>query len=203
MTADDLRCLDEEGHLVLPAHLAISREILLQVEALFERAGENAGHAFRVEPFTRTVGIAPTETDPNAPGIFTPLTAERTVLRCVERLLDKEYELAAVRAHSSNPCALALDPLRPGPGAWACQVLWLLDDFTEAGTAALRVVPGSHLEDPSLAMLPANLPAVSVTAPAGSAVVLQGRLWSGAAANPGNRHLRALRCEYVRRATQA
>jgi hypothetical protein len=49
-------------------------------------------------------------------------------------------------------------------------------------------------------MLPENLPAVSVMASAGSVIILHGRLWTGGAANAGNRHLRALRCEYVRRA---
>jgi hypothetical protein len=199
MTADDLRCLDKEGYLVLPARQAVSREILLHLETLFEQAGENAGHAFRVEPFIRTVGIAPQEMDPNAHGPFAPLNADPTMLACVEHLLGRDYGLAALRAHSSNPFALALDPLRSGPGAWACQVFWLLDDFSGAETAALRVVPRSHLVDPSLKMFAANLPAEAVMAPAGSALILHGRLWSGGAANPGDRHLRTLRCEYLRR----
>jgi ectoine hydroxylase-related dioxygenase (phytanoyl-CoA dioxygenase family) len=200
MTADDLRCLDEAGYLVLPACLGSSRELLSHLETRFEQAGENAGHAFRAEPFARNVDIALPQTDPDVPRLFAPLTADLTALECVEHLLGGEYELAALRAYSSNPFALAPDPPRPGPGARTCRVLWLLDDFTEAGTAALRVVPGSHRLDRSPAMLPENLPAVSVMASAGSVIILHGRLWTGVAANAGNRHLRALRCEYVRRA---
>jgi hypothetical protein len=202
MTADDLRCLDEAGYLVLPAHLAVSREILSHLETLFEQAGENAGHALRVEAFTRTVDLVLPPMDPGASGLFAPLTEDLTVLGCVEHLLGREYELAALHARSSNPFALALDRLRPGPGERACQVLWLLDDFTEAGTAALRVVSGSQLLDSPRARFAESPPAASVPGPAGSVVILHGRLWSGDAANPGNRHLRTMRCDYVRRASQ-
>jgi hypothetical protein len=202
MTADDVQCLDEAGYLVMPAHLGSPRELLPHLETCFEQAGENAGHAFRDEPFTRNVDIRPSEMDLNVQGLLALLTADLPVLECVDHLLGREYKLAVLRAYSSNPSALALDPLRPGPGARACRVIWLLDDFTEAGTAALRVVPGSHRLDRSPAMLPANLSEVSVTASAGSVIILHGRLWTGVAANAGNRHLRALRCEYVRRAAR-
>jgi hypothetical protein len=199
MTAYDRQRLDQWGYLVFPAHLAISREILSHLETLFERAGENAGHELRAEPFARTLTLDPSEAAGES-SVFAPLLGDHAVLACVEHLLGgvlgRGYELAGLRARSSNPFALALNPFRLGPGASACEVFWLLDDFTDDGAAALRVVSGSHLMDPSLPVLPA----VSVAAAAGSAVVLDGRLLSGGAANPGNRHLRTLRCQYVRRA---
>lgn len=191
MTVDDRRRLDESGYLVFPAHLAISRELLSHLESLFEQAGENAGHAFRVEPFARNIEISPDQR-----GIFAPFTVDPAVLKCVERLLGPQFELAALGARSSNPFALALNPFGPGPGAPACRVLWMFDDCTDEGAAALRVVPGSHRRDQS----PMALDAVSLSAAAGSAVVLDGRLWTGDAPNPGSRHLRTLRCEYIRRA---
>jgi ectoine hydroxylase-related dioxygenase (phytanoyl-CoA dioxygenase family) len=198
MTADDRRSLDERGYLVLPARLAVSRELLSQLEALFERAGENAGHEFRAdEPFARTLAIPSDE-----PGAFAPLASDPAVLECVEYLLGRDFALTAMCARSSNPFALALNPPRPGPGPSACRALWLLDSFTDDGAATLCVVPGSHLLDASAAAPPGDLAVSSLAAAAGSVVVLDGRLWSAAAANPGNRHLRSLRCEYTRRGTR-
>jgi len=98
-----------------------------------------------------------------------------------------------------NPFALALAPPRPGPGASACRVVWLLDDFTEDGAAALRVVPGSHGSGrPS-----GELPGMELTGLTGSVFVLHGRLLHNDGANPGNRHLRTLWCEYAPRETRA
>jgi hypothetical protein len=198
MTADDRRSLDERGYLVLSSRLAVSREMLVRLEALFEQAGENAGHEFRdAEPFARTLTIPPRE-----PGTFAPLASDPAVLECVEHLLGRDYVLTALLARSSNPFALALNPPRPGPGPSACRALWLLDSFTDDGAAALRVVPGSHHVGASTAVRAGDLAGLSLAAAAGSVIVLDGRLWSGAAANPGDRHLRTLRCEYVRRETR-
>lgn len=198
MTADERRSLDERGYVVLPARLAVSRELLARLEALFERAGENAGHELRAaEPFARMLAIPPDEL-----ALFAPLASDAAVMECVEYLLGRDFALAAMCARSSNPFALAHNPPRPGPGPSACRALWLLDSFADDGAAALRVVPGSHLVDASAAAPPGDLPALSLAASAGSVIVLDGRLWSGAAANPGDRHLRTLRCEYTRRGTR-
>ena len=61
--------------------------------------------------------------------------------------------------------------------------MWLVTDFT-AANGATRVVPGSHLSgrQPSRA-LPHPLATVAAVAPAGTALVFDGRLWHGAGAN--------------------
>lgn len=190
MTADEQRFLDESGYLVIQARGEIPRTVLVRLEALFEGAGENAGHALRSDACERNANIAPVDFD-----LFAELASAAQIGARVGYVLGGEYALAALKARSSNPFALALDPLRPGPGPAVCRVLWLLDDFTEEGVGALRVAPGSHLSGQS----PAEAAAITVSGAAGSAVVLDGRLWSAAGATPGRRHLRTLRCEYLRR----
>ena len=64
-------------------------------------------------------------------------------------------------------------------------IMWMLDDFTEAN-GATRVVPGSHLlrRHPD----PTNRPRSSAaTGRAGSALVFDGRLWHGTGRNVTDR----------------
>ncbi len=68
-----------------------------------------------------------------------------------------------------------------------CNVVWMLVDFTEAN-GATRVVPGSHMWERPPLLLPADGAAAAAEpacaeAPAGSALVFDGRLWHGAGAN--------------------
>ena len=67
--------------------------------------------------------------------------------------------------------------------AMVCNVMWLVSDFTEAN-GATRLVPRSHLSgaapDPAV---PHRIPSIAATGPAGTAVVVDGRLWHGAGAN--------------------
>ena len=193
MTADDTRRLDELGYVVLPALRTISKDILSSLEILFESAGENAGHALRTEPFARVVDIPLGDA-----GAFAVLLNDALVLEFVRHRLGAGFGLTSIRACSLNPFAIALEPPRPGLGASssraACLVLWLLDDFTAEGAAAIRVVPGSHL-----AALGASFnesAAVAVSAAAGSVILLDGRLWTASGPNPTNRHLRMLICNY-------
>jgi ectoine hydroxylase-related dioxygenase (phytanoyl-CoA dioxygenase family) len=59
-------------------------------------------------------------------------------------------------------------------------VVWALDDFTEDNGATV-VVPGSHRE--GRPPQPDAGPLVSITGPAGSAVVLDGRVWHASGVN--------------------
>jgi hypothetical protein len=79
------------------------------------------------------------------------------------------------------------------PQAVVCNVVWLLVDFTPHN-GATRLVPGSHLwdlptirferaADGTARLAPNEAPTVQAIAPAGSALVFDGRLWHGAGAN--------------------
>ena len=67
-------------------------------------------------------------------------------------------------------------------------VLWMLDPFTEKN-GATQVVPGSHL----LGRQPdEDAVSVATTAPAGTALVVDGRTWHGTGANIGGGERRAV-----------
>jgi ectoine hydroxylase-related dioxygenase (phytanoyl-CoA dioxygenase family) len=72
-------------------------------------------------------------------------------------------------------------PLPWPPFPLTASVMWMIDDFTSAN-GATRIVPGSHTEarnaDPD-----AVAHTVPVEAPAGTAMVFDGRVWHGTGAN--------------------
>lgn len=84
-----------------------------------------------------------------------------------------------------------IEPSMVAPSA-CCNIMWMLDDFTEEN-GATRIVPGSHLygrqpdheRDKDVATIPA-------TSPAGYAMVFDGRLWHGTGANIGNNQRKGL-----------
>jgi len=91
-------------------------------------------------------------------------------------------EMAAAQAEQSSHIAVA-----------ACSnVIWMLDDFT-VDNGATRLVPGSHLSgrhpDPELDR---DVQTVSACAPAGSALITDGRVWHGTGANTGDSNRNAV-----------
>lgn len=80
--------------------------------------------------------------------------------------------------------------------AACCNIMWMLDDFTEEN-GATRVVPGSHMSgrqpDP---VADAALETIPAVAPAGTAMIFEGRLWHGTGANIGNTTRRGLLTTY-------
>ena len=67
-----------------------------------------------------------------------------------------------------------------------CNVMWMLDDFTEEN-GVTRLVPGSHLfgRQPHPER-DKDVPTATAVAPAGTAMVFEGRLWHGTGANRSN-----------------
>ncbi|OZE13444.1 hypothetical protein CH249_01410 [Rhodococcus sp. 05-2255-3B1] len=68
----------------------------------------------------------------------------------------------------------------PWPNVFSMNIVWALDDFTEENGATV-VVPGSHRD--GRAPYSGAGPLQSITGPAGSMVVLDGRVWHAAGAN--------------------
>ena len=78
------------------------------------------------------------------------------------------------------------DPARAIAPPVACNVMFCLNDFTEAN-GATRIAPFSHrtgLQPPPGA--PHSVPTVAAEAPAGAAVIFEGRTWHGTGANRAN-----------------
>lgn len=121
---------------------------------------------------------------------YVALAEHPVALALTEQLLGEHHLLSSITAHVTMPGNAAQSvhtdqQYIPGPwpyvmGAQAC---WLLDEFTEANGGTV-IVPGSHLtgraptkEDVAAATT------VSVSAPAGSLLVLDGRVWHRAGVN--------------------
>jgi ectoine hydroxylase-related dioxygenase (phytanoyl-CoA dioxygenase family) len=104
-------------------------------------------------------------------------------------LLGKEFLLSAMFANVINPGsapqAIHIDQGYVGmmPQAMTVSFLWMLSDFTRENGGTL-VIPGSHLWNtlPSFSAIRSIEP-LAVEAPAGSVLMIDGRVWHGGGAN--------------------
>lgn len=119
----------------------------------------------------------------NLDPIFVEISRHPVALEFVRYLLGDDFLISNVSANITEPGSRRMSmhadqgyvvppwPERP----LACVVGWLLDDMTEAN-GGTRYVPGSHrLGRPPEAGATADT--VAVEAPAGSIMVMDGRLW--------------------------
>ncbi|MFB8207892.1 phytanoyl-CoA dioxygenase family protein [Streptomyces sp. NPDC056010] len=115
---------------------------------------------------------------------FLKLAEHPTALALMESCLGPDVRMSNLSANITGPGGGAMTPhwdqdwaARPWPQALAAHVIWVVDEFTEENGATL-VAPGSHLLDgppPEGSMVPA-------TGPAGTALVIDGRIWHGTGA---------------------
>jgi ectoine hydroxylase-related dioxygenase (phytanoyl-CoA dioxygenase family) len=127
----------------------------------------------------------------------------------VGHVLGPRFKLSSLNARCAPPGTAPVQPLHVDAGAlpdergaWVCNGLWMLDDFTSEN-GALRAVPGSHrwgcrpqdvLTDPRAPHPGEEL----VTGRAGDLVVMNAHLWHGAAANRSRTPRLALHAFYCR-----
>ena len=205
-TASPANELDELGYTLLrnwmPAELLF--ELRDTVARLYEIEGDNAGSEFRQEPgCLRLANLV----DKGA--VFLRVIAAPETLALVQHVLGPEFKLSSLNCRTALP-GCAPQPLHADMGGiadergnWVCNVIWMLDDYTP-DNGPLRVVPGSHrwkrlpqseLPDPR-ATHPAER---TVTAPAGSVVVMNSHLWHGGLDNRTHGHRTSLHAFYCRR----
>jgi ectoine hydroxylase-related dioxygenase (phytanoyl-CoA dioxygenase family) len=198
--------LNERGYVVLqdfiePTWLDELREA---TERQFELEGDHAGSEFRQEAGSRRLANLV-----NKGEVFRRIVTEPRLLACIELVLGSEFKLSSLNARSANPHNGVSQPLHADMGAiaddrgfWVCNSVWLLDEFTP-DNGPLRVVPGSHhcrqlpqdaLDDP-LAPHPDE---VTLTAPAGSVIVMNAHAWHGGLANQTDRPRRAIHAFFAR-----
>jgi hypothetical protein len=198
------RQLDEAGFLVLEGFMqpALLRRLRERVEELFLAEGDRAGAEFKAEPGCGRLANLAGKGQVFREIITLPLPYVRLVI-------GPRLKLSSLNARRVPPGAGG-QPLHadmaaiPDPlGAWVCNTVWMLDDFTR-DNGALRVVPGSHrfgrlprdvLGDPE-----ADHPGqVMVTGRAGSVVVLNAHAWHAGTANRTGRPRTACHAFYCRR----
>lgn len=131
----------------------------------------------------------------NRDPVFLGLARNPTALHFAGELLGPDMLLSSITANITQPGNIAqllhTDQqyiTEPWPFPATVNVLWALDDFTEE-VGATRVVPRSHLI--GVAPPSPDIPTVSATGPAGSAVVIDGRLWHGSGRNTTEDRTRA------------
>jgi hypothetical protein len=198
--------LDERGYVTLPGFIpaALLDRLRARLEALFAAEGDAAGSEFKQEPGARRLANL-VDKDP----LFASCIAMPAVLAYIGHVLGARFKLSSLNARSANPRNGVDQPLHADggsvpdeQGAWVCNTVWVLDDFT-ADNGALRAVPGSH----RAGRLPADVLAdprarhpdeVTITAAAGDLIVMNAHMWHGGLANRTDRPRRAMHGYYCR-----
>jgi ectoine hydroxylase-related dioxygenase (phytanoyl-CoA dioxygenase family) len=123
---------------------------------------------------------------------FIELVKDPTVWLLMDHLLDFGFLLSNIDVNIAGPGGQPMfmhadqsfvpSPWPPFP--LVANVMWMLDDFTP-DNGATRVVPGSHVlgRGPDHGAGENDTPSVPVCAPAGTAMVFEGRLWHRTGAN--------------------
>lgn len=128
---------------------------------------------------------------PDHDPVFLDLLTDPAVLEMVRPALAGDVLISNFTANIARPGALsmrihsdmALVIPEPWRERWALNVIWCLDDIHDAN-GATRYLPESH-HLTTTAELPADAEArtVAFAAPAGSAIVMDGRLWHTSGCN--------------------
>jgi ectoine hydroxylase-related dioxygenase (phytanoyl-CoA dioxygenase family) len=123
--------------------------------------------------------------------MFVELACDPTVMTLMDHLLGFSFLLSNIDVNiagpGGQPMFLHADQSfmpPPWPFAAVANVMWMLDDFTPEN-GATRIVPGSHALQRGPDYGPEDMarPCVPVVAPAGTAMVFEGRLWHQTGAN--------------------
>ncbi len=207
LTSDEIKQLDEIGLLVLEnfASPELLAELRARIGELFAELGDQAGSEFKQEPDTdRLANLV------NYGEVFERAIAQPKLLAAVEHVLGSEFKLSSLNARSARPNTIWTQPLHCDTGALpdergnkVCNIVWMLDDFTELN-GATRYVPGTHkagkLPQDALADVSAPHPEEKLlTGKAGTLAVFNAHLWHGGTANRSEKPRLALHSFYCRR----
>jgi len=114
---------------------------------------------------------------------FAQLAEHPAALELLRGLLGWPLQLSNISANITGPgggeMVFHADQLympQPWRGPQGANVVWLIDDFTEAN-GATRVVPGSHRWNRTPGPDDAGIDTVPLEAPAGTMCVMEGRVW--------------------------
>ena len=199
--------LDTQGFTILRQFLSPSEVVAFRqrIAELFEEEGASAGSDFKLETGARRLANLI-----NKGAIFERAVADSSVLALVRQVLGADIKLSSLNARSAIAGGGSPQPLHADMGAvpdekgnWVCNVVWMLDDFTEVN-GALRAVPGSHrfgrlpqqaLDDP----FAAHPDEILVTGKSGDVVVMNAHVWHAGTENRAAADRLALHSFYCRR----
>jgi ectoine hydroxylase-related dioxygenase (phytanoyl-CoA dioxygenase family) len=191
------QALDEQGFMLL--HGALDADRLATVRArLVAQAETERAEGWAATYDTASQGVLNLL---NKGEVFAELAECAPVVDLIGHILGVEPLLSSLTANIVGPGTKAQflhgdQAIMPAPWPYAtvANVAWILDDFTQDNGATV-VVPGSHLhgEGPDYTNLPKADP---VLAPAGTAMVFDGRLWHGAGENRSTQRRHAIFAYY-------
>ena len=196
-----LATFDDQGWVLLPDVLAAdevagTRAALVRAAERSEQRGIPTRMDY-LDPGGRNVRVYDLiEYDP----VFAELATHPAVVPVVAAALGGDVSLSNFSANIALPGSRSMNPhndqstVTPEPWreCWTLNAIWCLDDVDEAN-GATRYLPGSHRltcfadvpDDPAAAMVPFE-------APAGSVIVMDGRLWHTSGANTSSDRERAM-----------
>ncbi len=208
LNASQRQQLDEQGYLLLPAHLpnANIASLLARLEELWASEGDEAGAENYIEHGVRRLANLA-----NKGGLFRPIYADPLVLAAIAAVIGPDVRASMVNARDVPPHTGSRLPFhmdsdggrhRDAIGYNAATAIWMLDPFTvENGATAF--VPGSHLLGKSPKELMADIQAthpgeIIITGQPGDVLVFNGHGWHAGRPNQTGGHRRALLIHYLR-----
>jgi ectoine hydroxylase-related dioxygenase (phytanoyl-CoA dioxygenase family) len=158
-------------------------------DALYRVAAQDVRHG-RVEEGIRTdLGVQRVWNLPSRDPVFCDLVEHPAALQLVKSALDWPVLLSNFSGNITGPGTgemMMHADQGAFPGIWTkpyvVNIVWCLDDFTEAN-GGTRIVPGSHLQNRQPGADDANSATVALEAKAGAMVAVDGRLWHKTGAN--------------------
>lgn len=206
LPAADACVLDRDGFVALRsfAEPELVAALRSRVDELFVLEGDRAGSEFKQEAGSRRLANLIDKGD-----VFRRLLTHRNLLDYVRHVLGPEIKLSSLNARAADPASRGqplhadMSAVADQHGAWVCNTVWMLDDFTKRN-GAIRVVPGSHhrrqlpaeaLDDPAAP----HADEVLLTGNAGDVLVMNAHTWHGGTANITNTTRRAVHVFFCRR----
>ncbi len=212
LSAAEKEALDENGYLPLPGVLTSDQVQALRarLQALEEEEGEEAGKEVHQE-----AGTARLANLVNKGPIFDLVWTHPKVLAAMSHVLRGDVRLSSLNSRAALPGeglqALHTDGAQQIPGVapspddsskryYACNSIWLLNDFT-LENGATRLVPGSHKLglDPRKHLADPQEPhpdEILVLGEAGTVFVFNAQTWHGGTLNRSSEPRRAVHCYY-------
>ncbi|MBV9833928.1 MAG: phytanoyl-CoA dioxygenase family protein [Alphaproteobacteria bacterium] len=202
------RQLLENGFCVVPGVLARD-----EADRIRERLWQAAEESERRGVPTRQIGLDPNEHNVRVfyllerDAIFRELIQHPTAIEFVTTLLTSDFLISNFTANIALPGSKSMElhsdqgivVPEPWLQPWSVNIIWCLNDVDEEN-GATRYIPGSH-KIQSASELPENAAEKTVPfeAPAGSIVVMDGRVWHTSGANVSQSRERALLFGYYSR----
>lgn len=206
LTPEEKAQLDRDGYLPLAGILSPEQvtKIGARLDELTTIEGDKAGLEVHQEVGTdRLADLINKDT------MFEVCITHPRVLAAMYHVLGGEMKLSSLNSRASLPGQGLQDihadwgnAVTPGD-YYACNSIWLLDDFTEQN-GATRVVPGSHRSGKMPRDVQANPKdpyegETKLLAPAGTVVIFNCHTWHGGTLNTSPSRRRAMHCCFIRR----